>query len=86
MALAGSLLIPWVEGLVAKAADALVQRITSMWGVEDYRSKLERQLLYVRSLLADAEEKAEANTEAGRAVKAWMKKLKAAAYEADEVL
>nr|CAB3483706.1 unnamed protein product [Digitaria exilis] len=84
MALAGSLLIPWVEGLVAKAADALVQRITSMWGVEDYRSKLERQLLYVRSLLADAEEKAEANTEAGRAVKAWMKKLKAAAYEADE--
>jgi len=42
--------------------------------------------MYVRSLLADAEEKAEAKTEAGRAVKAWMKKLKAAAYEADDIL
>jgi len=86
MAMAGSLLRPWVEGLVGKAADALVQRVTSMWGVDNYRRKLEDQLMYVRSLLADAEEKAEAKTEAGRAVKAWMKKLKAAAYEADDVL
>jgi len=88
MAMAGSLLLPWVEGLVGKAADALVQRVTSMWGVDNYRRKLEDQLVYVRSLLADAEEKAEAEakTEAGRAVKAWMKKLKAAAYEADDIL
>ncbi|CAL5004922.1 unnamed protein product [Urochloa decumbens] len=86
MAMAGSLLLPWVEGLVGKAADALVQRVTSMWGADGDRHKLERQLEYVRSLLADAEEKAEAKTEAGRAVKAWMKKLKAAAYEADDVL
>ncbi|CAL5000775.1 unnamed protein product [Urochloa decumbens] len=84
--MAGSLLLPWVEGLVGKAADALVQRVTSMWGADGDRHKLERQLVYVRSLLADAEEKAEAKTEAGRAVKAWMKKLKAAAYEADDVL
>ncbi|KAG2481244.1 hypothetical protein PVAP13_J683334 [Panicum virgatum] len=86
MAMAGSLLRPWVEGLVGKASDALVQRVSSMWGVDNYRRKLEDQLMYVRSLLADAEEKAEAKTEAGRAVKAWMKKLKAAAYEADDVL
>jgi len=88
MAMVGSLLLPWVEGLVGKAADALVQRVTSMWGVDNYRRKLEDQLVYVRSLLADAEEKAEAEakTEAGRAVKAWMKKLKAAAYEADDIL
>jgi len=84
--MAESLLLPWVQGLVGKAADALVQNITSMWGVDTYRRKLERQLVYVRSLLADAEEKAEAKTEAGRAVKAWMKKLKAAGYEADDVL
>ncbi|CAD6245775.1 unnamed protein product [Miscanthus lutarioriparius] len=84
--MAESLLLPWVQGLVGKAADALVQRVTSMWGVDTYRRKLERQLVYVRSLLADAEEKAEAKTEAGRAVKAWMKKLKAAGYEADDVL
>ncbi|KAJ1269464.1 hypothetical protein BS78_07G213800 [Paspalum vaginatum] len=84
--MAESLLLPWVQGMVGKAADALVQRVTSMWGVESYRRKLEDQLVYVRSLLADAEEKAEVNNEAGRAVKAWMKKLKAAAYEADDVL
>ena len=83
MALAGSLLLPWVEGLVGKAADSLVQRVTSMWGVDNY---LEDQLVYVRSLLAGTEEKAEAKTEDGRAIKAWMKKLKAAAYEADDVL
>ena len=86
MAMAGTLLLPWVEGLVGKAADALVQRVTSMWGVESYRRKLEDQLVYMLSLLADAEEKAEAKTEAGRAVKVWMKKLKTAAYEADDVL
>ncbi|CAO2211705.1 unnamed protein product [Urochloa humidicola] len=86
MAMVGSLLLPWVEGLIGKVADALVQRVTSMWGADGDRRKLERQLVYVRSLLADAGEKAEAKTEAGRAVKAWMKKLRAAAYEADDVL
>ncbi|KAG2481252.1 hypothetical protein PVAP13_6KG393140 [Panicum virgatum] len=86
MALAGSLLLPWVEGLVGKAADVLVQRVTGMWGIESYRRKLEDQLVYMLSLLAVAEEKAEAKMEAGRAVKAWMKKLKTAAYEADDVL
>ncbi|WVZ91844.1 hypothetical protein U9M48_037966 [Paspalum notatum var. saurae] len=84
--MAESLLLPWVQGLVGQAADALVQRVTSMWGVDDYRRKLEDQLVYVRSLLADSEEKAEVKTEAGRAIKVWMKKLKAAAYEADDVL
>ena len=86
MAMAGSLLLPWVEGLVGKGANALVQKVTIMWSVESYRSKLEDKLKCVRSLLADAEEKAEAKTEAGLAVKAWMKKLKAAADEADDVL
>ncbi|KAJ1269468.1 hypothetical protein BS78_07G214200 [Paspalum vaginatum] len=84
--MAESLLLPWLQGLVGKAADALVQSVTSLWGVDDNRCKLERQLNHVRCLLADAEEKAEAPTEAGRAIKAWMKKLKAAAYEADNVL
>jgi hypothetical protein len=42
--------------------------------------------VYVRSLLANAEEKAEAKTEAGRAIKVWKKKLKDAGYEANDVL
>ncbi|RLN03861.1 hypothetical protein C2845_PM13G24000 [Panicum miliaceum] len=57
-----------------------------MCGVDDDRRDLELKLLYVQSLLADAEAKAEAETEAGRAVRAWMRELRAAAYQADDVL
>ncbi|RCV32162.1 hypothetical protein SETIT_6G235800v2 [Setaria italica] len=80
--MAESLLLPVVRGVVGKAADTLVQSITSMWGVDDDRRKLERHLVYVQSLLADAEAKSETN----RAVRTWMKELKAAAYQADDVL
>ncbi|CAD6264876.1 unnamed protein product [Miscanthus lutarioriparius] len=84
--MAESLLLPVVRGVVGKAADALVQKVTRMWGVDGDRRDLELKLLYVQSLLADAEAKAEAENEAGRAVKAWMKELRAAAYQADDVL
>ncbi|XP_022683070.1 putative disease resistance protein RGA3 [Setaria italica] len=80
--MAESLLLPVVRGVVGKAADALVQSITRMWGVDKDRLKLERHLVYVQSLLADAEAKSETN----HAVRTWMKELKAAAYQADDVL
>ncbi|XP_014660919.1 putative disease resistance protein RGA3 isoform X1 [Setaria italica] len=80
--MAESLLLPVVRGVVGKAADALVQSITRMWGVDKDRLKLERHLVYVQSLLADAEAKSETNP----AVRMWMKELKAAAYQADNVL
>jgi hypothetical protein len=84
--MAETLLLPVVRGVLGKAADALVQKVTAMWGVDDDRRDLELKLLYVQSLLADAEAKAEAETEAGRAVKGWMTELRAAAYQADDVL
>ncbi|CAL5013782.1 unnamed protein product [Urochloa decumbens] len=80
--MAESLLLPVVRGVVGKAADALVQRVTAMWGVDGHRRDLELKLLYVQSLLADAEVKSETNP----AVKAWMRELRAAAYKADDVL
>ncbi|CAO2207470.1 unnamed protein product [Urochloa humidicola] len=80
--MAESLLLPVVRGVVGKAADALVQSVTRMWGVDEDRHKLERHLVYVQSLLADAEAKSEANL----AVRTWMKELKTAAYQADDVL
>ncbi|OEL18708.1 Disease resistance protein RGA2 [Dichanthelium oligosanthes] len=80
--MAESLLLPVVRGVLGKAADALVQTVTRMWGVDDDRRKLERHLLSVQCLLADAEVKSETNP----AVKAWMRELKAAAYQADDVL
>jgi len=80
--MAESLLLPVVHGVVSKAADALVQSVTRMWGVDKERRRLEGHLVYVQSLLADAEAKSETN----HAVRTWMKELKAAAYQADDVL
>ncbi|PUZ52519.1 hypothetical protein GQ55_6G276800 [Panicum hallii var. hallii] len=80
--MAESLLLGVVRGVVGKAADALVQSVTRMWGVDEDRGRLERHLVYVQSLLADAEAKSETN----HAVRTWMKELKAAAYQADDIL
>ncbi|EAZ43530.1 hypothetical protein OsJ_28147 [Oryza sativa Japonica Group] len=80
--MAESLLLPVVRGVAGKAADALVQSVTRMCGIDGDRRKLERQLLAVQCKLADAEAKSETNP----AVKRWMKDLKAVAYEADDVL
>ena len=62
--MAETLLLPVVRGVIGKAADALVQKVTAMWGVDDHRRDLELKLLYVQSLLADAEAKAEVENDA----------------------
>ncbi|KAF8672286.1 hypothetical protein HU200_049485 [Digitaria exilis] len=80
--MAETLLLPLVEVVIGKAANALVQSITRLWGVDDDRRRLERRLVYLQSLLADAEVKSETDP----AVKAWMKALKTVAYKADDVL
>ncbi|KAM0900476.1 hypothetical protein ACQ4PT_020610 [Festuca glaucescens] len=74
--MAETLLLPVVRAAAGKAADALVQRVTSMCGVDDDRHKLERQLL------ADAEMKSETN----QYIKRWMKDFRTLAYEANDVL
>ncbi|TVU04736.1 hypothetical protein EJB05_47868, partial [Eragrostis curvula] len=76
------LLPPVVKMVISKTTDALVQQVTRMWGVDGDRCKLERRLLAVHRVLADAEEKAETDL----AVRRWMKDLKAVAYRADDVL
>nr|UBY07208.1 NBS-LRR disease resistance protein [Dasypyrum villosum] len=80
--MAESLLLPLVRGVAGKAADALVETVTRMCGLDDDRRKLERQLLAVECKLANAEERSETNSY----VKSWMKELKSVAYEADDVL
>ncbi|KAK3122320.1 hypothetical protein QOZ80_8BG0668020 [Eleusine coracana subsp. coracana] len=80
--MAESLLLPLVRGVVGKAGDALVKRITHMWGIDGDREKLEDWLVYVSRMLAHAEVKAETDP----AVKRWMKNLKTAVYQADDVL
>ncbi|WVZ91854.1 hypothetical protein U9M48_037975 [Paspalum notatum var. saurae] len=62
--MAETLLLPMVHSVAGKAAGMLVKRITRMCG---------RQLVYVQSLLADADVKAETNG----TIRVWMKALKA---------
>ncbi|KAM0828235.1 hypothetical protein ACQ4PT_067679 [Festuca glaucescens] len=78
----GSLLLPMVRGVASKAASVLVQTVTRMCGLDDDRDTLELHLLAVERKLASAEERSETDL----AVKRWMRKLRAVAYEADDVL
>uniref|UniRef100_A0A0E0LXJ8 Rx N-terminal domain-containing protein n=1 Tax=Oryza punctata TaxID=4537 RepID=A0A0E0LXJ8_ORYPU len=80
--MAESLLLPVVRGVAGKAADALVQSVTRACGVDGDRRKLERQLLAIQCMLADAEAKSESNP----AINRWMKDLRAVAYKADDIL
>nr|ADK47521.1 RDG2A [Hordeum vulgare subsp. vulgare] len=80
--MAESLLLPLVRGVAGKAADALVETVTRMCGLDDDRQTLERHLLAVECKLVNAEEMSETN----RYVKSWMKELKSVAYLADDVL
>ncbi|XP_044958629.1 putative disease resistance protein RGA1 [Hordeum vulgare subsp. vulgare] len=80
--MAESLLLPLVRGVAGKAADALVETVTRMCGLDDDRQTLERHLLAVECKLVNAEEMSETN----RYVKSWMKELKSVAYQADNVL
>ncbi|CAL5004912.1 unnamed protein product [Urochloa decumbens] len=80
--MAESLLLPVVRGVLSKASSEIIKSVTGICCVDRDCHKLERQLLGVQSLLADAEVKSETNP----AVKAWMKELKAAAYQADDAL
>nr|ADK47523.1 NBS3-RDG2A [Hordeum vulgare subsp. vulgare] len=80
--MAESLLLPLVRGVAGKAADALVETVTRMCGLDDDRQTLERHLLAVECKPANAEEMSEKKSY----VKSWMKELKSVAYQADDVL
>ncbi|XP_037425068.1 disease resistance protein RGA2-like [Triticum dicoccoides] len=78
----GSLLMPLLGSVAAKAGDALVAELLRAWGLDKSRRKLERHLATVQCILLDAEVKGRTNP----AVSLWMKDLKTAAYQADDVL
>nr|UBY07595.1 NBS-LRR disease resistance protein [Dasypyrum villosum] len=78
----GSLLIPLLVRVAAKAGDVLVAELLRVWGLDKARRKLERHLAAVQCILLDADAKSRTNP----AVHQWMKDLKTAAYHADDVL
>ncbi|XBI77130.1 hypothetical protein VPH35_070298 [Triticum aestivum] len=80
--MAEPLILPLVRTVASKAADALIEAVTRMCGLNDDRRTLERQLLAVECKLVNAEERRETN----HYVKSWMKELQSVAYEADNVL
>lgn len=57
-----SLLLPLVRGVAGKAADALIETVTRMCGLDDDRQTLVRHLLAVECKLANAEEMREKNS------------------------
>ncbi|KAI4974128.1 hypothetical protein ZWY2020_047408 [Hordeum vulgare] len=78
----GSLLIPLLGRVAAKAGDALVAELLRAWGLDKFRRKLERHLAAVRCILLDADAKSRTNP----AVRRWVHDLKTVAYQADDIL
>ncbi|XP_044361578.1 putative disease resistance protein RGA3 [Triticum aestivum] len=78
----GSLLMPLLGSVAAKAGDMLVGELLRAWGLDKARRKLERHLAAVQCILLDADAKSRTNP----AVHQWVKDLKAAAYQADDLL
>ncbi|XP_037419462.1 putative disease resistance protein RGA3 [Triticum dicoccoides] len=76
------LLIPLLGSVAAKAGDAMVRELLRAWGLDKARRKLERHLAAVQCILLDAEDKSRTYP----AIRQWIKDLKTAAYEADDVL
>ncbi|VAI83684.1 unnamed protein product [Triticum turgidum subsp. durum] len=75
----GSLLMPLLGSV---AGDALVGELLRAWGLDKARRKLERHLAAVQCILLDADAKSRTNP----AVRRWIKDLKTAACQADDVL
>uniref|UniRef100_A0A8R7QYT7 Disease resistance protein RGA3 n=1 Tax=Triticum urartu TaxID=4572 RepID=A0A8R7QYT7_TRIUA len=78
----GSLLVPLLGSVAAKAGDTLVAELLRAWGLDKSRRKLERHLAAVQCILLNADAKSHTNP----AVRRWTTDLKTAAYHADDVL
>jgi hypothetical protein len=78
----GSLLMPLLGRVVAKAGNELVAELLRASGLEAARRKLERHLAAVQCILLDADAKSRTSP----AVRQWIKDLRTAAYQADDVL
>ncbi|KAJ1692188.1 hypothetical protein LUZ63_008886 [Rhynchospora breviuscula] len=80
--MADLLLSAVISAVLKKAANSLVQQIGEMWGISDQQERLHNMLLEIHDVLPNAERRANSNA----AVKLWLLKLKAAAYDADDLL
>ncbi|KAJ4830207.1 hypothetical protein Tsubulata_044473, partial [Turnera subulata] len=71
-----------VEQLLNKLASLALEEISLLWGLKGKLQKLKSTLIFIRSVLHDAEEKQVRQ----EFVKIWMQRLRDVAYEAEDVL
>lgn len=80
--MAESILSSVAEGVLSKLFSLVAEELCSVWGFKEGLKNLAEKLEMIQALMADAEDK---QTDSG-AVRLWLKKLMAVAFDADNVL
>ena len=70
------------KGIIEKAGDLLAQEFVLLWNLKDEIEKLNDTVLTISAVIQDAEEKQQHTSQ----VRVWLKRLKDAIYEADNLL
>ena len=70
------------KGIIEKAGDLLAQEFVLLWNLKDEIAKLNDTVLTISAVIQDAEEKQQQNNQ----VRVWLKRLKDAIYDADNLL
>ncbi|XP_020411915.1 putative disease resistance protein RGA3 [Prunus persica] len=71
------------QGVLTKVVALATEQLSVAWGFKGELAKLENSLSLMQNILRDVEEQP---TDRGHTVKAWVKKLKDIAQDADDVL
>ena len=80
--MADLVLAPVLQVLFEKLASTLLRKLGNLWNLTDNFEKLQRSLVYVQSILEDAEVKQIID----RDVKTWLSELKRVIYDAEDLL
>ncbi|KAM4073072.1 hypothetical protein ACB094_11G189400 [Castanea mollissima] len=72
-------------GIIGKAGNLALQEIVLVWSVKDEIAKLGETVSTIKAVLLDAEAK-QHNSEVSEAIKLWLKRLKDAMCDADDLL
>ena len=70
------------KGIIEKAGDLLAQEFVLLWNLKDEIAKLNDTVLTISAVIQDAEEKQQHTSQ----VRVWLKRLKDAIYDADNLL
>ncbi|KAF3445197.1 hypothetical protein FNV43_RR14891 [Rhamnella rubrinervis] len=80
--MADLVLPPVLQVLFEKLASPLLRKLGNLWNLTDNFEKFQRTLVYVQSILEDAEEKQVTDRDVGT----WLSELKRVVYDAEDLL